>query len=208
MARNQASLQGVIILGLILVLLAVAAGILLFEGTSALTDGVDIDVLGGTISLPPLALLLTGAAVISVFWLGWALMRHGIKRGSRRRRQAKEEAAVAEQRRVDSERKMQEDFAQRERQLAEERRRHEEETSALRRDADERVEEQHLSTEEARRRAEIAENDLRRQPGTTGGAHSPGDATLGRDSRDVRDAGGVRDGREADGTRDLRDPRA
>lgn len=153
-----------IILGLILVLLAVAAGILLFEGTSALTDGVDIDVLNGTISLPPLALLLTGAAVISVFWLGWALIRHGVKRGSRRRRQAKEEAALAEQRRVESERKMQEEFAQRERTLAEERRRHEEETTALRRDADERVEEQHLSTEEARRRAEIAENDLRNRP--------------------------------------------
>ena len=64
-----------IILGLLLVLLAVAAGILLFEGTSAITDGVDIDILNGTVSLPPLALLLTGAAVISVFWLGWALMR-------------------------------------------------------------------------------------------------------------------------------------
>jgi len=192
MAEKQASLQGVIILGLILVLLAVAAGILLFEGTSALTDGVDIDILNGTISLPPLALLLTGAAVISVFWLGWALMRHGIKRGSRRRRQAKEEAALAEQRRVDSERRMQEEFAQRERKLAEERRRHEEETTALRRDADERVEEQHLSTEEARRRAEIAENDLRDRSGQARGTHSPGDATLTRDSRD------------SDGTRDPR----
>lgn len=155
-----------IILGLILVLLAVGAGILLFEGTSALTDGVDIDILNGTISLPPLALLLTGAAVISVFWLGWALMRSGIKRGSRRRRQAKEEAAQAEQRRVETERRMQEEFAQRERVLAEERRRHEEETSALRRDADERVEQQHLSTEEARRRAEVAENHPRHGPDT------------------------------------------
>ena len=150
-----------IILGLILVLLAILAGILLFQGTAALTDGVDIDILNGTISLPPLALLLTGAAVISVFWLGWALMRHGVRRGSRRRRQAKEEAALAEQRRVENERRMQDEFAQRERTLAEERRRHEDETSALRREADERVEEQHLSTEEARRRAEIAENDVR-----------------------------------------------
>ena len=146
-----------IILGLILVLLAVAAGILLFEGTRALTDGVDIDVLNGTVSLPPLALLITGAAVITIFWLGWALMRAGIRRGSRRRREAKEQAALAEQRRVDDERRMQEEFAQHERKLAEERQRREQETADLRRDADERVEEQHLSTEEARRRAEIAE---------------------------------------------------
>ncbi len=151
-----------IILGLILVLAAIAAGILLFEGTSQLTDGVDIDVIGGgTISLPPLALLITGAAVITIFWLGWALLRQGMKRGARRRRAAKDEAALTEQRRVENERKMQEEFAQRERQLTEERRRHEEETSTLRREGDARVEEQHLSTEEARRRAEIAEAEAR-----------------------------------------------
>jgi membrane protein involved in colicin uptake len=156
----------VIILGLILVLAAIAAGILLFEGTSRLTDGVDIDIIGGgTISLPPLALLITGAAVISVFWLGWALLRHGMKRGARRRRAAKEEAALTEQRRVENERKMQEEFAQRERQITEERRRHEEETSTLRRESDARVEEQHLSTEEARRRAEIAEAQARSNTG-------------------------------------------
>lgn len=160
-ARRGASLAHVIILGLILVLAAIAAGILLYEGTSALTDGVDIDLLGGTISLPPLALIITGAAVISVFWLGWALLRHGVKRGARRRREGKEEAALAEQRRVENERKVQEEFAQRERQLSEERRRHEQEAEDLRRQADERVQEQHLSTEEARRRAEIAETEAR-----------------------------------------------
>lgn len=142
-----------IILGLILVLLAVAAGIVLFEGTSALTDGVDFDVLGGTVSLPPLALLITGAAVVSLLWLGVALMRLGFRQSARRRRKLKEEVALAEQRRVDDERRMQEDFAQRERQLAEERRQHEAETADLKRQA----EEQHVSTEEARRRAEVAE---------------------------------------------------
>lgn len=150
-----------IILGLILVLAAIAAGILLYEGTSQLTDKVDIDTFVGTINLPPLALIITGAAVISVFWLGWVLLRQGVKRGSRRRRAAKEEAALAEQRRVENERKMQEDFAQRERQLTEERRRHEQEAEALRQQGDERVQEQHLSTEEARRRAEIAEAQVR-----------------------------------------------
>ena len=158
MPRGRASLEGVIILGLILVLLAIAAGILLYEGTSQLSDGVDFDVLGASISLPPLALLITGAAVITVFWLGWVLLRKGVNRGARRRRAAKEEAALAEQRRVDNERKMQEEFAQRERQLAEERRKHEQETEDLRR----QTEEQHLSTEEARRRAEVAEAEAAR----------------------------------------------
>ena len=173
-----------IILGLILVLLAVAAGILLFSGTAQLTDSVDIDVLGGTISLPPLALLITGAAVISVFWLGWALMRSGIKRSSRRRRAAKEEAAAAEQRRRDDERRMQEEFAQRERQLAEERRRHAEETTALRRESDERVDEQHLSTEEARRRAEVAERQLDERSGTAGDDRAEGRVGERFDGRD------------------------
>lgn len=178
MPRDRASLQGVIILGLILVLLAIAAGILLFEGTSQLTDGVDIDVFGGTVSLPPLALLITGAAVITVFWLGWVLLRQGMKRGARRRREAKEEAALAEQRRVEGERKMQEDFAQRERQLAEERRQHEEETANLRR----QTEEQHLSTEEARRRAEIAEAEAQSR---AGGPQGTSGDTRGLDPRDT-----------------------
>lgn len=171
MPWDHASLTGVIILGLILVLLAVAAGILLFEATSQLSDGVDFDVLGASISLPPLALLITGAAVITVFWLGWVLLRQGVKRGARRRRAAKEEAALAEQRRVDGERKMQEEFAQRERQLAEERRRHEQETEDLRRQA----QEQHVSTEEARRRAEVAEAEAARNQSSGTGASRVGD---------------------------------
>lgn len=192
MPADRASLENVIILGLILVLLAIAAGILLFEGTSQLTDSVDIDLLGGTISLPPLALLITGAAVISVFWLGWVLLRHGFKRSARRRRERKEEAALAEQRRVEGERRMQEEFAQRERQLAEERQRHEKETTALRREGEERLEEQHLSTEEARRRAEIAEAQAGEV--TPGTARGQGDAT----SDAPRGPGNV------DGTRDPR----
>ena len=63
-----------VLLGVILVLLAVAAGVVLFAGTAQLEDTVDIDVLGGTLSLPPLTLLVTGMVVISLFWLGWALL--------------------------------------------------------------------------------------------------------------------------------------
>jgi uncharacterized membrane protein len=172
----------VIILGLIFLLLAIGAGILLFQGTMQLTEQVDIDIdpLGVTVGLSPLALLITGAAVITVFWLGWVLLRQGVKRGARRRRETKEEAALAEQRRVDGERKMQEEFAQRERQLAEERRQHEQETEDLRR----QTEEQHLSTEEARRRAEIAEAEAARNqaPGTGAQRDSGDNRTL--DPRD------------------------
>jgi hypothetical protein len=121
-----------VLLGIILILVAVAAGVLLFAGTAQLTDTVDISILGGTLSLPPLTLLVTGMVVISLFWLGWALMRAGLRRGKRRRVEAKEAAATAEARRVEEERRVREQMDARERELEEERRRREEETTALR----------------------------------------------------------------------------
>lgn len=121
-----------VLLGIILILVAVAAGVLLFAGTAQLTDTVDISILGGTLSLPPLTLLVTGMVVISLFWLGWALMRAGLRRGKRRRVEAKEAAATAEARRVEEERRVKEQMDARERELAEERRRRDEETAALR----------------------------------------------------------------------------
>lgn len=150
----------VILIGILLILLAAAVGTLLFLGTQQITDTTDINVLGGTIGLPPLALLIAGAVTISIFWLGWAMLRGGIRRSSRRRQQAKEAAKAAEADRVARERKMQEDFARQERELAEERRRHESETAALKQQADARVAEQHLATETARQRAEVAERKL------------------------------------------------
>ncbi|MFQ6172212.1 hypothetical protein ACK8HX_11450 [Oryzobacter sp. R7] len=121
-----------VLLGLILVLLAAGAGVLLFAGTARLTDTVDIEILGGTLSLPPLTLLVTGMVVITVFWLGWALLRAGLRRGKRKRVEAKEAAAAAEARRVADEQRMKEQMAARDRELADERRRREEETAALR----------------------------------------------------------------------------
>ena len=119
-----------VLLGVILVLLAAGAGVLLFIGTSQITDTVDITILGGTFSLPPLTLLITGMVLISLFWLGWAMLRGGLRRGKRRRVQAKEAAATSEARHVEEERRMQEEFAARERQLVEERRQREQETVA------------------------------------------------------------------------------
>ena len=40
------------------------AGVLLFAGTAQLTDTVDISILGGTLSLPPHTLLVTGMVVM------------------------------------------------------------------------------------------------------------------------------------------------
>ena len=115
-----------VLLGVILVLLAAAAGVVLVAATAQLTDSVQIDVLGGTLAIPPLTLLITGMIVISVFWLGWALLRAGLRRGKRRRVEAKEAAAAREAERAEEQRRMQEEFAAREQALTQERRRREE----------------------------------------------------------------------------------
>ena len=114
-----------VLLGVILVLLAAAAGVVLIAGTAQLSDTVQIDVLGGTLSIPPLTLLVTGMVVISVFWLGWSMLRGGLRRARRRRVEAKEAAAAAEARRLEDAReqnRLQDEFAAREQALAEERR--------------------------------------------------------------------------------------
>jgi hypothetical protein len=114
-----------VLLGVILVLLAAAAGVVLIAGTAQLTDSVQIDVLGGTLSIPPLTLLVTGMVVISVFWLGWVMLRGGLRRARRRRVEAKEAAAAAETRRreeAEEQKRLQDEFAARERALVEERR--------------------------------------------------------------------------------------
>lgn len=118
-----------VLIGVLLVLLAAAAGVVLITGTARLTDSVEIDVLGGTLSIPPLTLLITGMVVISVFWLGWVLLRGGLRRAKRRRVEAKEAAAAAEARhREDAEesKRMRDEFAAREQALLEERRLREE----------------------------------------------------------------------------------
>ena len=120
-----------VLIGVILVLLAAAAGVVLIAGTAQLTDSVQIDVLGGTLSIPPLTLLITGMVVISVFWLGWVLLRGGLRRGKRRRVEAKEAAAAAEAKRLEEQKRMEEEFATREQALTEERRRREEAESLV-----------------------------------------------------------------------------
>jgi hypothetical protein len=179
-----------VLLGVILVLLAAAAGVVLFAGTAQLTDTVDIDVLGGTLSLPPLTLLVTGMVVISIFWLGWALLRGGLRRSKRRRVEAKEAAAAAEARRVEEERRLKEEFAVRERQLLDDRRRREGESVAVGHDPDPRADD--VRVEQGRHSADPTYR------GTTPGA-GPDDPAHRTDATEARDAGGHvghdRDGR-------------
>lgn len=182
-----------IAIGIILILLAILAGVLLFMGTSSLTDTVTIDMPIGTLQLPPIALLVMGAIVITVFWLGWALFRTGIRRSSRRRKEAKESARASEARRVEAEQRAQEEYAARERELADERARADAEADRLRHEADERVAEQHLATETARKRAEVAEQQLANtqtiptdQPGGRVGTDRPTGGRPGIDPPDDR----------------------
>ena len=119
------TVENMVLLGVILVLLAAAAGVVLIVGTAQLEDTVQIDVLGGTLSIPPLTLLVTGMVVISVFWLGWALLRSSLRRSKRRRIEAKEATAAAEASRAEEQKRLQDEFAAREQALTEERRRRE-----------------------------------------------------------------------------------
>ncbi|MEO6791271.1 MAG: hypothetical protein ABI249_07255 [Ornithinibacter sp.] len=128
-----------IVLGVILVLIAAAVGLGLIAAMVQLTPSVELDVPGGTLSLPPVAVLVTGMVIVAVFWLGWVMLRSGVRRSRRQRAEAKDAARAAEQARVEKEQQTKEEFAARERQLVEERRRHEEERAALLKEADARA---------------------------------------------------------------------
>ena len=79
-----------IVLGLILIVLAVAAGVLLFMATAPLTDPVELEALGVKAEVLPLALLIAGAAVLLLLWLGLVMIRGSVRRKARRRRETKE----------------------------------------------------------------------------------------------------------------------
>lgn len=79
-----------IVLGLILIVLAVAAGALLFIATQPLTDQVPLEALGVQAKVIPLVLLIAGAAVMVLLWLGLVMVRGSVRRKARRRREAKE----------------------------------------------------------------------------------------------------------------------
>ena len=134
-----------IILGLILIILALAAALFLFVGTSAL-DTITLDVLNQTYAMSPLALVIAGAVTMTLLWWGWSLVRMGTHRRVRKSREAKEAARQAE---LDREAREKENQVKWERELRE-RERKVRETEA-------RLADQRISTSEARKRAEVAE---------------------------------------------------
>lgn len=85
-----------IVLGLILIVLAVAAGALLFVATQPLTDPVELEAVGVQATVLPLVLLIAGAAVMLLLWMGLVMIRGSVRRKTRRRREAKELERQAE----------------------------------------------------------------------------------------------------------------
>ncbi len=79
-----------IVFGLILVLLALGAGVVLFLATQSLTTPVDLEVAGYTWGMTPLALLITGAAAMLLLFLGLGMIRGSVKRQRRPAREAKD----------------------------------------------------------------------------------------------------------------------
>ena len=153
-----------IILGLILIVLAVVAALILFAGTSAL-DLIDFNILNRTYEMSPLALVIAGAVTMTLLWWGWSLVRMGTHRRVRKSREAKEAARQAA---LDREAREKENQAKWERELRE-RERQVRETEA-------RLAEQRVSTSEARKRAEVAEHKIEGRPGDDirpGGSSGP-----------------------------------
>lgn len=85
-----------IVLGLILVIVAIAAGVLLFLGTQSLTTTVNLDAAGIKVGLTPLALLIAGALIMLLLWFGLGIIRGAMKRRRRPARDAKETQRQAE----------------------------------------------------------------------------------------------------------------
>ncbi|MBR7743381.1 hypothetical protein KC207_08775 [Phycicoccus sp. BSK3Z-2] len=146
-----------ILLGIVLVLVALGLGALLVVGAVRLEDPVVIDVLGGSVNLPPIVFLVAGMVLISLFWLGWAVLRTGARRSRRRRHDTKEAERRAKEQRAAEEQRMKDEVAARDRQLEAERRAHEEETQRLRREADERNAGRQSGPGTESRRAEVTD---------------------------------------------------
>ena len=85
-----------ILLGLILIVVAAGAGTLLFLAAQQATDPIRLEALGVSANVTPLALLIAGAAVVVLLWLGLLMVRGSIRRKARRRREAKELQRQAE----------------------------------------------------------------------------------------------------------------
>lgn len=169
-----------VILGLILVLVAIALGAALLVGTQAPdVAGQDVDIKlfeVVTISLDPLTLVIAGMLTMLLLWLGLVLIKWALTRRAKQRRLRKEQEVQARDRLAQQEAAHRDEVARRDREL----------------------QDQRTSTEIARERAEVAER------------HDPTLQTQRIDTRegDTRPIG--RDGGPGDVTRPIRrdgDPR-
>lgn len=169
-----------VILGLILVLVAIALGAALLVGTQAPdVAGQDVDIKlfeVVTISLDPLTLVIAGMLTMLLLWLGLVLIKWALTRKAKQRRLRKEQEVQARERLAQQEAAHRDEVARRDREL----------------------QDQRTSTEIARERAEAAER------------HDPTLQTQRIDTRegDTRPTG--RDGGPGGATRPIRrdgDPR-
>jgi hypothetical protein len=165
----------VIVLGLILVLLSLGAGAILFLATDSIDKQTQMELAGYSWGMTPLAMLITGAIVMLLLWLGLALIRGSVKRRRRPAREAKEaerQAKIEESIRADERARAEE---QHQSALAErDRVRDEEFQSRLAERDREREREFAIRQQEAEEQARAfersrVEQELARRQSTTGG---------------------------------------
>lgn len=84
------------LLGVILLLLGAAVGVLTYVATHPATTTVAITALGLTRNATPFELVLYGAVAMLLLALGWALLAAAARRRARLRREEKERARLAE----------------------------------------------------------------------------------------------------------------
>lgn len=149
-----------VIIGILVVLLAIALGIAVLYGTSTLDD-VEIDAWDTVaVTVSPLVLVIVGMVAMFLFFVGLAMIRSALARKQRLRRERKEQERQAKERQ-----------AAHEQQLADQREQERLAHEQRERDYEQQLHDQKLSTQAARERAAVAEQEAGTRPvETTGGA--------------------------------------
>src|SRR5262245_66417026 len=93
------------LLGVILLLAGIGAGVFAYGGTQAATATTTVTAFGFSREATPIELVAYGAVAMLLFALGWALLAASARRRGRARREEREGSRVAElEERLDSER--------------------------------------------------------------------------------------------------------
>ncbi len=82
-------------LGIILLLLGVGLGTLLYLGSVDITDQITLSLLGTDVGFQPLALVMAGALVMLLLWLGLVCLRLAVRRKRKRDESARAAQARA-----------------------------------------------------------------------------------------------------------------